>query len=404
MSKRAPLLNRLLNSSGSKKQLILALAGAFAGLFLLGTCTQAYLTFNRILAKQKDLLGADFLVINKKVSLLNTISGSAGRFSGEEIQELRNLKGVNNVGAFRSSNFKVRAHFNAGLGAQIPGLTTDLFFESVPDGFLELDQARWDWQPGDSELPMIIPSDYLKMYNFGFARGQGLPIVPESVLKNIHFDVFISGNGKSGYFKAYIAGFTERVPSILVPDTFLDWANKEYGDGSNPKPDRVIVAAKDPASPEISRFFSQNTYEIAGGDKLKTSRINTLLLLVLSIVLSLGFLVVMLSLLGLIQFSQILAYRASRDIRVLFLIGYTPSMISAPIARSFARMLLYVTLLSLFASGAAHLFLFQFLKEKGFQTALWPSWEAQLLMIAVAALLYSYTHYSLKKSIRAICG
>ncbi|MBU6325239.1 MAG: hypothetical protein KJS92_07100 [Bacteroidetes bacterium] len=404
MSKKVPLLSRLINSSGSKKQLILALGGAFAGLFLLGTCSQAYLTFNRILSKQKDLLGADFLVINKKVSLLNTISGSAGRFSEEDIKELNSLKGISNVGAFRSSNFKVRAHFNAGLGSQIPGLTTDLFFESVPDGFLELDEARWDWQVGDSELPMIIPSDYLKMYNFGFARGQGLPIVPESVLKSIHFDVLISGNGKSGYFKAYIAGFTERVPSVLVPDAFLDWANKEYGDGSNPRPDRVIVAAKDPSSPEISRFFSQNTYEIAGGDKLKTSRINTLLLIVLSIVLSLGFLVVMLSLLGLIQFSQILAYRASRDIRVLFLIGYTPAMITSPIARSFSRMLLYVTLLSLLASGAAHLFLYQFLTEKGFQTPLRPSWEAQLLIIAVAFILYVYTLYSLKKSVRTICG
>lgn len=404
MSKRATLLSRLINSSGSKKQLILALGGAFAGLFLLGTCSQAYLTFNRILSKQKDLLGADFLVINKKVSLLNTISGSAGRFSEDDIQQLRSLKGVSNVGAFRSSNFKVRAHFNAGLGSSIPGLTTDLFFESVPDGFLELDEARWDWQAGDTELPMIIPSDYLKMYNFGFARGQGLPIVPESVLKNIHFDVLISGNGKSGYFKAYIAGFTERVPSVLVPDAFLDWANKEYGEGSKPRPDRVIVAAKDPSSPEISRFFSENTYEIAGGDKLKTSRINTLLILVLSIVLSLGFLVVILSLLGLIQFSQILAYRASRDIRVLFLIGYTPGMIMAPIARSFARMFIYVTLLSLVASGAAHLFLYQFLKDKGFQTSLWPSWEAQLLMIAVAVTLYVYTLFSLKKSVRSICS
>jgi hypothetical protein len=255
MSQRNILLSRLINSSGSKKQLILALAGAFAGLFLLGACSQAYLTFHRVLSKQKDLLGADFLVINKKVSLLNTISGSAGRFSEEDIQELRGLKGVGNVGAFRSSNFKVRAHFNAGLGSEIPGLTTDLFFESVPDGFLDLEDVRWEWQAGDSELPMIIPSDYLKMYNFGFARGQGLPIVPESVLKNIHFDVLISGNGKSGYFKAYIAGFTERVPSVLVPDGFLDWANKEYGSGSNPKPDRVIVAAKDPLPLKSVAFF-----------------------------------------------------------------------------------------------------------------------------------------------------
>jgi len=403
MSAGAALLNRLINGSGSRKQLWLALGGAFAGLFLMGACSQAYITFNRILSKQKDLLGADFLVVNKKVSLLNTISGSAGRFSNEDIKALSLLQGVSNVGAFRSSDFKVRAHFQAGLGTDIPGLTTDLFFESVPDGFLELNDVHWEWQPGDAELPLIIPSDYLKMYNFGFARGQGLPIVPESVLKSIRFDVLISGNGKSGYYKAYIAGFTERVPSVLVPDAFLEWANKEYGSGSNPRPDRLIIAAKDPASPAISRFFSEHTYEIAGGDKLKTSRINTLLLMVLSVVLTLGFLVVVLSLLGLIQFSQILAFRAARDIRVLFLLGYPPGMISAPIALAFGRMLAGVAVVSFLASGMVHYFMYRFLKEKGFQASAWPSWESLLLMFLVAAILYGYTLVSLRRSVRSIC-
>jgi hypothetical protein len=278
-----------------------------------------------------------------------------------------------------------------------------LFFESVPDGFLELEDISWDWQPGDTELPMIIPSDYLKMYNFGFARGQGLPIVPESVLKNIRFDVLITGNGKSAYFKAYIAGFTERVPSVLVPDAFLSWANKEYGNGTKDLPDRLIVAAEDPASPEISRFFSAQTYEIAGGDKLKTSRLNTLLLVVLSIVLSLGVLVVLLSLLGLIQFSQILAYRAARDIRVLFLIGYTPRMIAAPIAGSFTRLLAGVTIISILGMAAAQVWMGLFLAEKGFETSLWPSWEAIMLVLLVSAILWWYTLWAVKRSIREIC-
>ena len=403
MKQQKGLLHRLINSSGSKKQLALALCGAFAGLFLLGTCSQAYLTFHKILSRQKDLLGADFLVINKKVSLLNTISGSAGRFSPQDVAALQQVKGVSKIGSFRSSSFKVRAQFNAGMGSEIPGLTTDLFFESVPDGFLELEDLSWDWQPGDTELPMIIPSDYLKMYNFGFARGQGLPIVPESVLKNIRFDVLITGNGKSAYFKAYIAGFTERVPSVLVPDAFLSWANKEYGNGTKDLPDRLIVAAEDPASPEISRFFSAQTYEIAGGDKLKTSRLNTLLLVVLSIVLSLGVLVVLLSLLGLIQFSQILAYRAARDIRVLFLIGYTPRMIAAPIAGSFTRLLAGVTIISILGMAAAQVWMGLFLAEKGFETSLWPSWEAIMLVLLVSAILWWYTLWAVKRSIREIC-
>jgi hypothetical protein len=125
---------------------------------------------------------------------------------------------------------------------------------------------------------------------------------------------------------------------------------------------------------------------------------------VLSIVLSIGFLVLLLSLLGLIQFSQILAYRAARDIRILFLIGYTPGMITAPIARYFGRILIFVSLLSLIACGAAHIFMYQFLKEKGFQTSQWPSWEAFLLMITVAVILYIYTLISLKKSVRNICS
>lgn len=398
------LIHQLISGNSSRKQLALALTGAFFGLFLIGACFQAYLTFQGILAKQKDLLGADFLVINKPVSLLNTISKSPGTFGADEMEELKKLRGIDKVGAFRSSEFRGRGQFQAGFSADIPALTTDLFFESVPDEFLDLEDVAWDWQQGDQELPIIIPSDYLKMYNFGFARGQGLPVVPESLMKQVRFDVAISGNGKTGFYRAYIAGFTERVPSILVPDAFLAWANNEYGGGNSPKPSRLILSAKDPASPAISAFFKEHQYEIAGDDKLKTSKINALLMLVMSGVLGLGLLVVILSLLGLIQFSQILAFRAARDIRTLFLIGYTPKMIAAPMTIAFGRYLGLIGSASLAATMLGQFLFAQFLEEKGFPTSALLQWETSVLLLLITLLLFLYTRHSLRKSVRGICG
>lgn len=54
-------------------------------------------------------------------------------------------------------------------------LNSELFFESVPDGFVDVPLKDWQYREGSKEVPIILPRTYINMYNFGFAQSHSLP-------------------------------------------------------------------------------------------------------------------------------------------------------------------------------------------------------------------------------------
>lgn len=395
---------KVLAQAGKKRSLWLSLAGAAAGLFLLSGAMQTATTFRSVMNRQKDLLGGDFLVINKKVSLLNTLSGRPGSFDEKEQKEIAQWPGIGAVGAFSGNRFKVRASFKTGMEASMPGLSTDMFLESVPDAFIDTDKEGWGWEDGDEEIPLIIPADYLKLYNFGFAQGQGLPLVPESVLQSVSFDLSVFGNGKAANYRGRIAGFTNRIQSVLVPQEFMDYANAQFGDGDGGNPGRLILRADDPSDPALTQRFTSAGYEMAGGDRLRTSRINSLLLLMMGAVLSLALLMIVLALLGIVQFAQILVYRSSRDLQVLYLLGCTPRQLAAPLQRRFTMQLGLAALVAILLTLLLHLFLHLGLQQRGFESSALPSWEALGLLSLVLPLLWLLLRRAISQAVHEACS
>ena len=69
-----------------------------------------------------------------------------------------------NVGVFTPSLFKV----SAGLGMQKAGihLSTEMFFESVPDEYVDVNLDKWLFDKETRVIPIIIPRNYLNLYNF----------------------------------------------------------------------------------------------------------------------------------------------------------------------------------------------------------------------------------------------
>ena len=82
---------------------------------------------------------------------------------------------VRDVGAFTPADYRVKGTVGMG-GVQ---LSTYLFFEAVPDRFLDVTSGKWKYEPGDGDIPIIIPRNYLNLYNYGFAKSQGLPQISE---------------------------------------------------------------------------------------------------------------------------------------------------------------------------------------------------------------------------------
>ena len=162
------ILNKTLWQVNNRWQIIGAAVGTFIGLLLLLLSLQFYCDLKELM----DGGNSDdrFVIINKKVNLFNTL-GAKAAFSEEEVQTLLAEDFIDSVGTFQSNLFRVSA------SSQMLGFYTELFFESLPDRYLDVQDSRWNWRPGQKDVPLIMSRDYLALYNFGFAPSQGLTTI-----------------------------------------------------------------------------------------------------------------------------------------------------------------------------------------------------------------------------------
>ena len=172
------------------------LAGFFlANLFgmiivLLGV--QFYRDVLPIFTQGDSFIKKDFVILSKKVSTLGTLVGKSNTFSAGDIAEIKEQPFTKSVGGFLPSQFKV----SAGMGMQGIRMSTDMFFESVPDEFVDVKLDKWSFNPASDIVPIIIPRNYLNLYNFGFAQSRNLPQLSEGVMGMVNLDIRIMGNGK----------------------------------------------------------------------------------------------------------------------------------------------------------------------------------------------------------------
>lgn len=85
-----------------------------------------------------------------------------------------------------------------------------MFFESVPDAFVDVSLDKWHFDEGTQTIPIIIPRNYLNLYNFGFAQSRNLPKLSEGVMGLIQMDINMRGNGRVEQYKGNIVGFSNR--------------------------------------------------------------------------------------------------------------------------------------------------------------------------------------------------
>jgi len=314
------LLYQILWKDHSRTHLLGAFLGTLAGFILLLAGIQFYMDIKAVLSENRDLLDPEYIVINKKVNIGNTLGLTGGGFTEEEIAEIEAQPFADQVAAFNSNEFPVQAYTE---GEQVPNFITELFFEAIPDEYIDVKSEDWQWDPEEGTIPVIIPQDYLNLYNFGFAPSQGLPQIPKGVLSMINFKIRLQGQGRGNYddYNGRIVGFSNRVSSILVPVDFLEWANDKYGYFKKNDPSQVILVSKDPTNPSIIKFLEDRGYDTIR-EKLKSSRMNIILkfvisflVLVAAIIIGLAFLVFLLSL-------QLMISRSSEKIRRLNKLGF----------------------------------------------------------------------------------
>ena len=231
-----------------------------------------------------------YTVIQPRVAA-SLFGADTPRFTPAEIDEIASQPWARRVGAFATADFDVYARVS-GMGRE---MSTALFLEAVPDSFMDVHPSDWGFTPGrTSSVPVVLPREYLSLYNYGFAPARGLPQVSEEMIGLIPIELSVSGNGRQQLMRAHVAGFSSRVNTIAVPVEFIRWANGEFGGGADAAPSRLIVEMSRPADPGALSWIESKGYETTADSA--SARIGTIASASAAVVLVIGAVIVALAL------------------------------------------------------------------------------------------------------------
>ena len=131
------------------------------GMFIVLLGFQFYNDVLPVFTSQDSFMKADYLIVSKKIGAANAISGNSNTFNASEIDDINAQNFTKKAGKFTSTEYKVDA--NMGVNGQSI-LNSELFFESVPDGFVDVPLQDWTYTEGSKEVPIILPRTYINMY------------------------------------------------------------------------------------------------------------------------------------------------------------------------------------------------------------------------------------------------
>ena len=301
----------------------------FANLFgmtivLLGY--QLYCDILPIFTANDSFLKADYLVVSKKIGMANALGQQHSGFSKDEIADLQAQPFVKGVGQFTSTAYKAEATMGVS-GMKI--LNSELFFESVPDPFVDVSLDNWRYTPGDTLVPVILPRSYIAMYNFGFAQNHSLPKINEGLVGMIDLHIQVQGKGGQGYFRGKVIGFSSKLNTILVPQSFMAWSNSHFSPDSEMPPSRLILDVTNPADQRIGTYLEEHNYELEDNN-LDAEKTTYFLKLMVTLVMGVGVVISALSFYVLLLSIYLLVQKNTTKLQNLLLIGYSPSRVALP--------------------------------------------------------------------------
>ncbi|MBR4045586.1 MAG: ABC transporter permease [Alistipes sp.] len=322
MHKSLNLIWKLLRKHISIFELAVFFIANLIGMTVILGGVQIYSDLRPVMTGESALIGSDYLVVTHPVERMG-VSGKS--FSKEDITELEAQEFISSVGAFSSSEFEVYGSIAFG-GRK---LSTMLFFESVPNSFLDIQPKEWEYAKGGSTIPIILPRNYLNLYNFGFSSTQQLPQITEDIIKRVELEITLRGNNLRGDYVGRVVGFSDRINTILVPQTFMDWANTEYGESGNQDATRLIIEVENPTDPELVAFLDANNYEVENKPS-ESSKAMFILKVCVAIVICIGVIFSILSIIILTLSIYLLLQKNITKLENLVLIGYTPQRVALP--------------------------------------------------------------------------
>lgn len=320
------LLWKLLRQHISVPQFIGFFFANLFGMLIVLLGYQFYCDVLPVFTAEDSFMKSDYLIVSRKIGMGNTISGRTNTFSKSDIEDFSSQKFVSKVAKFTSAEYKLDA--TMGIGGQNV-LNSELFFESVPDNFVDVKLSEWKYTPKEKSVPIILPRSYINMYNFGFAQSHSLPKISDGLVGMIDFRIFIHGNGHQDEYKGRVIGFSSRLNTILVPQSFMDWSNQYYAPNEKSDPTRLIVQVGNPGDQNVTQYLDSKNYEVED-NKLDAEKTTYFLKMMVSMVMVVGLIISILSFYILMLSIYLLVQKNSSKLENLLLVGYSPGKVGIP--------------------------------------------------------------------------
>lgn len=388
------LLKKIIKTSAGRTRFLMAVVGLSVALLLILSAIQIQANYNHLLeGKSNQDSIANFLVINKVV---NNSTLNATSLSDETLKELAQQPFIESVGNINAGRFKASIE---SMLAAFP-FYTDIAFESVADDFIDVNTKDWQWNEDANFIPMIIPNMFLDIYNFQFSVSQGYPQITPDALKMLSFKVNLYN--KLGIAQSYtgrIVGFSDRISSVLVPQSFMNWANQKFGNQQSIKPSRVVIKTKDPGNPALVNYLQQKGLT-TDADKTRFSKYRKIVDIVVNVSWITGAVMLLFALLVFTLFIQLTIASCKEEILLLITLGASPKQLSKFLMKQFFPPNILIISIALLLISIIQYALATFLQKQNIFTTPYIAVSTVIAALVVLLLLWIVNYTTIKKYIQ----
>lgn len=394
MSKQ--LLYKLLLNNKKQSRLLSAWIALFVGCSLLLVSLMIWSTFQELLQgkNNQDSLGSTFLTISKRVDDAAMAHKEQTQINAADIEKIKQAPQVQDVGILTPAQFKV----SASLGSGPIAFYTLLFLEAAPDRFMDQMPDAWQWHEGDNTIPIILSRDFLNMYNYLFAPSQGLPILSEQTVKAIGFTLTIGDGARELHYRAQVEGFSDRISSVLVPQSFVDYGNKKFNPSNATGISRAIIKVADPSNKAFVQFLQNNKYS-TNSEQLRYSKLRSIVEIVSAATGILAIILVFIGALVFILFIELTLSQAQDAVSLLLQLGYSPKMLSKYLVSKYAPMMLSALIAAMLTASVLQYFAAQKLQTIELKIANLPSVYVWIAAGICALILLWQINRSIRKAL-----
>ncbi len=377
------MLDKLLFKNQDKKQLIIAVFGAFMGITFLITSIHYIIKVNEF-GKGTDVFGPNTIIVQKKVTNSSSLNLSKTDFSARELMKIEKEPFIVEVQPVISNNFDVSFETSDPL---VPYFRTDVFIQTVDQRFLDVKTDQWHWSEGDEFVPMIMPREFLVMLNT-FMSASGIPQISDDLAKQVKFKFKIWNGAGMERVNARIIGFTNEVSSLLVPASFMKFGNDKYSDGTEQKITQIIISGKESEFGLVEDLLNKRGLESKNAQMI-VGRLKSVVGTLFVVVLGISIIAVLASGLVLLQYMQLLMSKNAYEVRTLLRIGYSPKVIIRRFFVYFVKIFGIVSLLALVVFFIFKYFLDEMFASGGLYI------DTKITYVSLISLLIAYILFSL---------